>query len=527
MHSLARRRHRGWRAAVAAAGVSLGIASIGPAGVAKAAVMASGGQRYYLDCGSGNDAGAGTSAQTAWRTLARLGAVTFVPGDSILLRRGTTCGGVLAPQGSGIAGNPIVISAYGSGARPAIAGNGARAALFLHNVQGYEVRHLDISDTTTPDGTARTGIYVLLDDYGIGSHYVISDVNVHDVTGRDGLDSSNENSGGILLKAGGSSVPTGFDGIEVSGSTVSGVDAIGIGTQSQWNQRPLYPAGAGTFVPMTHVHIFGNRLTNLGGDGILVQNGVDPVIEYNVVDGFGLRATQSHAAVLTYNSDHPVMQFNDVSHGASSPPSFAFSVDPGNSDEVYQYNYSHDNGGPFMLFCAVAGTFTDGATIRYNLSVNDHDVVLGSFIIPVIANGCDVPQTNVRFYNNVIYSPTAALLIGSQIDTVIAFSNNIFAGRPAGSTIIDPAGVYDHNLYRDVGPVPPSDTHAVIADPLFLAPGDAAGLAGVLGYLLRCGSPALGAGAAVADNGGRDFYGFPVATGAAPNIGAYQGPCVP
>lgn len=493
----------------------------------QAAPVPSQGTNYYLDCGSGNDAASGTTPDTAWHTLARVNSVTFQPGDSIFLRRGTTCAGVLAPQGSGTSANPIVLSAYGSGARPAIVGGGARAAVYLYNVQGWEIHHLDVSDPATPDGTPRIGIYVLLQDYGTGSHYAIDDVNVHDVTGCDCFRSGEEDSGGIVFKAAGSAVPTGFDGIQVSNSTISGVDGLGIGTASQWDQRALDPSGTGTFVPMYHVHIFNNTLSNLGGDGILVDNGVNPVTEHNVVDGFGLRAASSHAGILAYNSDHAVIQFNNVSHGSDSPPSFAFSADPGNSDIVFQYNYSHDNNGPFMLFCAYSGTYTDGVTVRYNISQNDKSVAAGPLFVPVVAAGCGFqpgnPETNIHFYDNVLYEPAATALIGSDGQTSIDFSNNVFSGQSGGSLIFDSSGVYDHNLYQNAGPVPSGDTNAVTGDPQLVAPGTAAGQ---FGYLLKCGSPALGAGTTIADNGGRDFYGFPVSATTAPNIGAYQGPCV-
>lgn len=508
------RRRLTWRALTVAAGASAALAFVVPGAAASPAQQASAGRTYYVDCGSGSDTAAGTTAQTAWRTLAHVNTITFRPGDSILLRRGTTCNGVLSPQGSGTAASPIVVSAYGPGARPAIAAGGARAAVFLNNVQGWEIRHLDISDTTTADGTPRTGIYVLLTNFGTGSHYVIDDVNVHDVTGCDCTGPDTDDSGGIVFKAAGSSVPTGFDGIQVTGSTVSGVDGYGIATASQWSLRSLFPGGENTFVPISHVLISGNNLSNLGGDGIVVQNGASPLIQYNQVNGFGLRPTIVHAGIWAWNSDHPVMQFNNVSHG--SPYAMAFDVDGADSNVVYQYNYSHDNGAGFILFCAVAGMQTNGATIRYNISQNDLDSAPGT----VITNACEDPETNVSFYNNVIYTTVAPALITNYGGTAISFSNNIFVGPAAGGTISDQLGVFSHNVYENITSVPAGDTAAVTADPRFTSPGS-----GVLGYLLACGSPAVGAGVVVAGNGGRDFFGLPVPAHAAPNIGATQG-CV-
>jgi hypothetical protein len=437
-----------------------------------------------------------------------------------------TCTGVLQPQGSGTSASPVVLNAYGSGALPTIDGGGALAAVYLYNVQGWEIRDLDVTDPGPSDGSPRIGIYVLLQNYGTGSHYVIDHVNVNDVTGCECFRSTQQDSGGIIVEAGGSTVPTGFNDIQVSNSTVSGVDGLGIATVSTWDERALDPSGTGTYVPMDHVRIFGNRLSNLGGDGILMENGYDPVAEHNSVDGFGLRATTSHAGILAYNSNNALIQYNVVSGGSGNPISFAFSADPGNSNMLFQYNYSHDNNGPFMLFCAYSGTYTDGVTVRDNISQNDKSVIAGPIAVPVVAAGCGFvpgnPETNVHFYNNVLYEPNAAALIGSDGVTSIDFSNNIFSGASSGSLIFDSSGVYDHNLYQNAGPVPPSDTHAVIGDPGFIAPGTAAG---PFGYVLKCGSPALGAGAVIANNGGRDFFGFPVSATHAPNIGAYQGPC--
>lgn len=478
------------------------------------------GHSYYLDCASGNDAASGTTPGTAWRTLAHVNTVTFQPGDSILLRRGATCDGVLQPQGSGTPGSPITVAAYGQGALPAIDGGGARAAVFLHNVQGWELRQLDISDPATPDGTSRTGIYVLLTDYGIGHHYVIDDVNVHDVTGCDCTFSGHTatgdvDSGGIVFSAGGSTVPSGFDGIQISDNTVSGTDGFGIGTTSLWSYRPQFLIGQSPFVPFTNVSIIGNRLSNLGGDGIVVENCDHPIIEYNHLDGFGLRADLANAGIYPVNSDSPVFQFNEVA--GASEWALALDDDAGNTNVVYQYNYTHDNVGGFILFCAIAGTHSNGAIVRYNISQNDMNSPLGS---TVINNACPNPETNVSFYNNVVYTSAPGLI--SNFGTAsVQFSNNIFYGASGGSTIQDPYGVFSHNLYYNITSVPSGDSSAVTSDPHFADPGT-----GAFGYALSCGSPAINSGTVIPGNGGRDFYGWPVPAGTSPNIGAYQGPCV-
>ena len=77
---------------------------------------------YYVSSGSGNDANSGTSAATAWKTIAKVNSQTFQAGDSILFKRGDVWNESLVPPSSGAAGNPIAFDAYGTGAPPNLTG---------------------------------------------------------------------------------------------------------------------------------------------------------------------------------------------------------------------------------------------------------------------------------------------------------------------------------------------------------------------------------------------------------------------
>ena len=72
------------------------------------------GAKYYVAAGaaSASDSNAGTSPSAPWKTLAKVNASTFNPGDSILLRRGDTWNEPLIPPSSGSSGNPILVDAY-------------------------------------------------------------------------------------------------------------------------------------------------------------------------------------------------------------------------------------------------------------------------------------------------------------------------------------------------------------------------------------------------------------------------------
>ena len=64
------------------------------------------GATYYVDCAAGSDSAAGTSEIAAWRTTAKVSDTTFLPGDVVLIRRGTRCTGMLWPKGPALRSLP-------------------------------------------------------------------------------------------------------------------------------------------------------------------------------------------------------------------------------------------------------------------------------------------------------------------------------------------------------------------------------------------------------------------------------------
>src|SRR5690242_18109511 len=77
---------------------------------------------YYVSSSQGNDANAGVTQSAPWRTIAKINASTFQPGDNILFLRGDTWRETLIPPSSGAANNMITFASYGTGALPIITG---------------------------------------------------------------------------------------------------------------------------------------------------------------------------------------------------------------------------------------------------------------------------------------------------------------------------------------------------------------------------------------------------------------------
>lgn len=75
---------------------------------------------YYVDSTHGLDATAGTSVNAPWQSLARVNVNHFLPGDSVLFRRGSTWIGELKITSPGNPERPILFGAYGTGGNPVI-----------------------------------------------------------------------------------------------------------------------------------------------------------------------------------------------------------------------------------------------------------------------------------------------------------------------------------------------------------------------------------------------------------------------
>lgn len=88
-----------------------------------ALVTSSTGVAYYVDNQNGSDDGAGTSSTSSWRTIAKINATKFNPGDKILFKRGGVWREELKISSSGSSDNPIIVDAYGDGAKPLILGS--------------------------------------------------------------------------------------------------------------------------------------------------------------------------------------------------------------------------------------------------------------------------------------------------------------------------------------------------------------------------------------------------------------------
>ena len=518
---------------------------------------------YYVSA-DGDDAGAGTSAATAWRTLDKVNATTFQPGDSVLLRSGDTWTGQLWPKGSGVAQHPITVDSYGTGAKPAIRGAGTVAdAVRLNNQEYWTIRNLDVSNAAPETETAGAhlgdfrGVGVHGDNGQILDDIVIDGVDVHDVTGElnwigtngtpntpgvnwgTGWDRS-KNTGGIVFSTGVANAaspgsPTTFHGVTIENSSVKNT-SFGAITFKQYSGTTsgAVSTGWGTrrtaddlrFAPHTDVTIRDNYLTQAGtewgANGIYLTNTRGGLVEGNVIDNVGV------SGIETYFADRVTVQYNEVfgtrqKQGAADGN--GMDPDIGTTNQLFQYNYLHDNQDGILL-CGCNGTYTYGsAVVRYN-------VITGSWRWNL--HQSQVSGTVAEVYNNTFVSaPGTTNMITGPNSGTISFRNNIFASPTAGMGFAQSSRItYDNNAYTpNLTGVPASDAHPVKADPLFQNPAvsgpygtqeSGPQLETARAYALQAGSLLIDAGAEIAGRGDRDFSGTPVPSGAAADIGAFE-----
>jgi len=489
------------------------------------------GTAFYVDSRGGNDANTGMSPAAAWKTLDKINATTFEPGDRILLKSSSVFRGQLWPKGSGTEGHPIRVDMYGGGVRPVINGDGLfEDAVLLKNQENWEIANLEITNTGA-QRAARRGVHIAAENYGEAHHIYLRSLTIHDVNGVDDV----KPNGGISYTSTSESKPSRFVDLRIENNEIHHVDRSGIfgwsdaWVRSRWN-------------PSLGVVVRGNFLYDIGGDGIVAVATDGAVVENNVVGQANQRSEGYNVAIWAWSADNTLIQNNEAYGTKGQRDGEGFDSDWNSRNTVIQYNYSHDNDGGFLLICNEGGhdptesAGNAGTIIRYNISQNDR------------TRGINIagPVKDSAIYNNTIYvgpEHAVSLLLFSDWhgwSENTRLSNNIFyvAGKGEFTYGISRAtdGAYetapgfglstenilDANVYFGLTP-PTADPQALTVDPKLVAPGAGGfGRLSLPGYRLQVGSAARKTGKYIQNNGGRDFWGNVVPSCKQTDRGAVQ-----
>lgn len=493
-------------------------------------------ETYYVSA-DGNDSNTGTSADTPWRSLSKVSAKEFSPGDEIFLRCGDVFEGRLYPKGSGTAYNPITIGSYGNGAKPLINGDDCTGletggAVGLYNQEYWTIQDIEVTNAGTGK-EYKMGISVYCEDM-IAHGYTIKNVTVHDVNGGASdsqVRKMNDShwSGGIIIRAEATTAEkeTYIDGVLIENCDVYSVARTAITVVSNWNS----PIALQDDSYAVNVVIRNNIVHDIDGDGI-IATGVDGgIVEHNVAydtNMMSLKGTPAaNIGIWSLHSKNCVFRFNESYLCHTTHDGYGYDIDGDCENVTFEYNYSHDNDGGFILLVNYRNR---DLTVRYNISQNDHQFGIASAHFP------DSPASywnlTGKIYNNTFYSQERGkktILMLGRPEHMEFYNNLIYAEAGVVEEIpcSNPENLFRSNncYYFGNSPVVPviNEEGAIIGkNPNLVAGGTGkTGIDTLEGYKLFEDSPCIGAGVPIENNGGYDYFGNAISE--TPNIGAYEG----
>ena len=518
------------------------------------------GRDYYISSLNGDNSNDATTEDKAWETLDKLVGVDLQPGDRVLLESGSVFNGFIHLKDvSGTKENPIEITKYGGEAKPIINGDGegvwyqdyvqpmdnsghrskgyVSSTVLLYDTDFIKINNLEITNKSddfdylsASDKVSarmdRTGVAAIAKNGGTMESIYLEDLYIHDVDGN--IQDKHMNNGGIQMNV---SKPdneseTGiarYDDIVIRGCHVKDVSRAGIVMGYTYNHGKFNGAAIDdeTVKKYGHTNILieENYVQNSGNDAICVmyshRAGVD-MLEYSYWQNFC-------ATIWPWKYKDAIFQNNEAfdTIGQNNGDGQAWDID-WSDGTVYQYNYSHNNGGGAMLIClneAYNGVF------RYNISQNDLNSLITFQGNPL-----------AKIYNNVFY-------VDGDRETRIHhpqpgkrggqgyLANNIFYNISTGNPNDEwePGNQqFTHNLYYGYDTTPNSDKFAITEDPKFINPGSAPtssigkvhDISVFDGYKVKEDSPAINSGIYVAGGNDKDFFGNIV--GLIPDIGIQE-----
>ena len=156
---------------------------------------------YYISQ-NGNDSAGGTAPETPWKTIAKINASSFQPGDEILFKRGDVWAEQLNISSSGKNDSPILFGAYGEGNKPTIDVNGKATHAIISYASYITIQELVLQNSINN----ALGIAVVGGCYGI----TVENIEIN-----------NAGNNGISVTKGGSDIN--ISGVKIKNSSNNGI----------------------------------------------------------------------------------------------------------------------------------------------------------------------------------------------------------------------------------------------------------------------------------------------------------------
>jgi hypothetical protein len=367
---------------------------------------------YYVSS-TGDDTNDGISPQTAWKTIDKVNASVFAPGDKLLFEGNQTFNGSLYfdQNDMGSPTSPLEISSYGSG--KATIASGEQNGFFAYDAAGIDLNNMNF--TGNGASNVNTGILFYTEAPGDVLHDFIRIDNVEIQAYKTGI------------TVGAWNGKTGYKNIRITNVTAHDLNHAGITTfaQSMYGIKDIYVGDNHLY----NISGVGTGISGGSGSGIVIAKADGGILERNIVHDNGWSG-DANVGIWAYESNNITIQYNESykNFTAGVADGGGFDLDGGMTNSVMQYNYSHDNDGAgYGLYQYQGAPPWSGNTVRYNISQNDGKKnTYGGITMWSASNG---QITNSSIYNNTVYTKSSsgnnavALFSGA---TNISFYNNIF-----------------------------------------------------------------------------------------------------
>lgn len=433
---------------------------------------------YYFDGAKGKDENDGASEKTAKKSLAEANEIaktaTAETPVKILFKAGTKFSGTLTlADFESAEETPLIVGAYGADETkeereyPVI--------MPEKDQTGVEIKagNVRVSGLEITGDTALRGVNMTTAKAGAMKNIVVADCYIHDINFvwntqelgiEDGatpasltatrtpaevekiLSAQNVEKicptsrygygyGGIFC----SSPTDNFQGaswlenVWIENNTIERVARSGMFLDSTWSRRPGHDFGKGSYYkdeatgeeygyyPLRNFVIRDNDLTYCGGDSIVLLSARDSYIERNKSyhASYLGRSGFYNAGIWPHSNENLVMQYNEAAYTYllnNCGDGQGFDIDIGNSDILFQYNYSHHNAGGGILLCSIATE-----ELQYD---KDGNFVLDEDELPVRKEVAAHWENN-KLRNNVFADNTGAAVRFQGSIGSLDFDNNV------------------------------------------------------------------------------------------------------
>lgn len=434
---------------------------------------------YYVDATNGNDQNNGLSEATAWKTINKVNNSSFLPGDTILFKRGEIWYEMLDVNWSGTDGSPITFGVYGTGNRPIISGatkSNPTGPSRSWAARTYHQHHLNFENLEFQYAT-RDGLRTNGEGFDQSTH-------CYDITITNCVSHHNQSHGFKASQDGNTDTVTTY--------LVTYTDC-----QAYNNGWHGFQASDGSG-QISYINCISHDNGNCGFRFGETQTGLMQNCEsYNNSYGVRIAAWNVEASA----PENITIEYCDIYKNGGSGDSCGIWIGTSGSWAVdgllFRYNRIYENTGEGI----VCYQPSNGSEVYYNLIWNNSD---GGIIWQPYVSGGDS-----EIYNNVLHANNSGIEVGFNVTAVI--KNNILYYN--NTQVFAAGGTWDYNCYYPNISFSRKGQHDISADPLFL---DATNP----DYHLQSNSPCINAGTDVGLT--QDYERNTVPYGNGVDIGAYE-----